>query len=525
MVDIKPSIVLEDSRGNRYFFYYKDSSIYYREVSGTGDRKDTILISQANSDYAAAIDTDDTIYLTCNSRYKGVLLFIYTNNGWKFEPVVNLHNSSNIYIMDMLILNGSIHIFFSKKLPVANMYNVYHIHKSINVQVPYIEYSWRKNSLSEIYSNNLENSYSLLPSKGGIIHYASVWYDGTHYYINYYCYDDSTKYWLQKSLNISYKSQVFIKLMHHNKKINLLCFSNESEASNIHHFLSKYSGASEIDFKELNSSRIDTNGIIPLFYSDDKALQLAWIKDNVFHQYTFDDSSGKWRKAIDLPVTTDININVIKIIRSSSSISITKGYFLLDINYNLSRPIEHTSRNAIEDKPNEKLQTEVSNEVSDYLKQILGEVKALAENVKHLNNRIDSLESNTFVQKAAEEGQKELLQAKSRTAANNASERSLFKKSNFKEKFMKNGSTPSYDSLLLKQESLTTFLGKPEVNKAIDDITQDSKVIGETADNGKQAYVAPNLKSQKASMSNGTDDTEPTEKNNGLIKKLGEFFK
>ncbi|MHB1394670.1 MAG: hypothetical protein ACYCYE_16720 [Clostridia bacterium] len=512
MIDIKPSIVLEDSRGSRYFFYYKDSSIYYREVSGTGDAKDTILISQANSDYTAAIDTDDTIYLTCNSRYKGVLLFIFTNNGWKFEPVVNLHNSSNIYIMDMLVLNGSIHIFFSKKLPVANMYNVYHIHKNINEQVPYIEYSWRKNSLSEIYSHNIENSYSLLPSKGGIIHYACVWYDGTHYYINYYCYDDSTKSWLQKSLNISYKSQVFIKLLHHNKKINLLCFSNDSEASNIHHFSSKSSGAGEIDFKELSNSRVDTNGIIPLFYSDDKALQLAWVKDNAFHQHTFDDSSGKWRKAIDLPVTAETNMQIIKIMRSSSSTSITKGFFLLDNNYNISRPIEHTSRNAVEDKPKEKLQTEVSNEMSDYLKQILGEIKDLTENVKYLNNRIDSLESKTFVLKAAEEEQEELLQSKSRTAANNASERSLLKKSNFKERFLKRGSTPNYDSLLLKQENITTFLGKTGINKAADNIEQESKANVETADNGKQAYVSPDIKSLSAAVDNEAQDTEPAEK-------------
>lgn len=115
MADIKPSIVLEDSRGCKFFFYYRDSSIYYREVSNNGDTKDTILISQANADYAAVIDSDDTIYLICNSRYKGVLLFTYTNNGWKFESVVTLHNSSNIYIMDMLVASGSIHVFFFKE--------------------------------------------------------------------------------------------------------------------------------------------------------------------------------------------------------------------------------------------------------------------------------------------------------------------------------------------------------------------------------------------------------------------------
>ncbi|HYE10368.1 MAG TPA: hypothetical protein VEF53_09330, partial [Patescibacteria group bacterium] len=500
MIDIKPSIVLEDSRGGRYFFYYKDSSIYYREVSSTGDTKDTILISQANIDFTAAIDTDDTIYLTCNSRYKGVLLFIYANNGWKFEPVVTLHNSSNIYIMDMLVLNGSIHIFFSKKLPVANMYNVYHIHKNINEQAPYIEYSWRKNSLSEIYSQNIENSYSLLPSKGGLIHYTCVWYDGTHYYINYYCYDDSTKSWLQKSLNISYKNHVFVKLLQHNKRINLLCFSNEGEASNIHHFTSKSSGAGEIDFKELNNSHVDTSGTTPLFYSDDKALQLAWVKDNSFHQYTFDDSSGRWRKAIDLPVSAEINMLLIKIVRSSSSTSITKGYFLLDKNYNISRPIEHSSRNVLEDKLREKPQAPASTETSDYLKQILGEIKDLSENIKYLNNRIENLESKSFGQKASQEEQTEVHQVKSKAAANVEYERTPLNKSNFKEKFMKSGKTPNYDSLLMKQDSITTFVGKPGVNQTIGDIPYENKAKAEASANEKHAYASPGAASQRSSI-------------------------
>jgi hypothetical protein len=525
MLDIKPSIVLEDSRGNRYFFYYKDSSIYYREVSSIGDAKDTILISQANNDYTAVIDADDTIYLTCNSRYKGVLLFIYANNGWKFEPVVTLHNSSNIYIMDMLVLNGSIHIFFAKKLSVANMYNVYHIHKNINEQTPFIEYSWRKNSLSEIYSQNLENSYSLLPSKGGLIHYASVWYDGAQYYINYYCYDDSTKSWLQKSLNISYKNQVSIKLLHYNKKINLLCFSNENEASNIHHFSSKSSGAGETDFKELNNSRVDTKGITPLFYSDDKAIQLAWVKDKAFIQYTFEDSSGKWKKVIELPVTAEINMQIIKIIRSSSSISITNGYFILDKNYNISRPIEHTTRSIIENKPKEKLQAEASTETSDYLKQILGEIKDLSENVKCLNNRIDSLESKTFVQKAAEEEKMELIPARSRTPMSSDSEVSRLNKSNFKEKFLKSVKSPNYDSLLMKQESITTFVGKPGVNTESGDIHPENKANDAATNNGKQAYVHTGFTSQKASVRNGTPNVETVERNNSLIKRLGEFFK
>lgn len=512
MSDIRPSIVLEDSKGNKYLFYYKDTSIYYREVLSTGDTKDTILISQANTDFAAFIDTDDVVYLICNSRYKGVLLFIYTNLGWKFEAVVNLNTSSNIYIMDMLVQNGSIHIFFSKRLPIANLFNVYHLQKNINEQVSYIEYSWKKNSISEIYSQNIESSFSIIPAKGGIIHYASVWYDGTHYYINYYCYDDTIKYWIHKSLNIAYKNPVSLKLINHNRKINLLCFSNDNEASNIHHFLSKSSGSSEIDFKEVNNAYVDTGGVVPLFYTDDKALQLAWLKDHVFHQYTFDDSSGKWRKAIDLPITTETNIHVFKLIRNSGSISITKGYFLLDKDYIISRPIEHISRNIVEDKPKEKPNAAAAPEVNDYLKQILDEIKGLSDNVQHLNGRLDNLESNTIIKGTSTEIFEDSSPIRSGITNSDFGSK-ILKKSNFKEKFMKNEKVPNYDNLLIKQENITTFIGKPSANKNNGNTLQGSTKNDDISE--KNAFVAPGSRQQKEVSYNGK----------GFLRKIGEFFK
>lgn len=496
MIDIKPSTILVDSKGNRYFFYYKDSSIYYRVVSVAGDIKDTILVSQIYGDYAVTIDTDDIIYLACNSRYKGILLYIYTNNEWKFEPVLNLHNSSNTSIMDIIASDSSIHIFFSKKLPISNMYNVYHIHKSLKDQAPYAEYSWIKNSLSEIYAYNytIENSYSILPLKGGIIHYASVWHDGTHYFINYYCYDDSIKSWIHKSLNISNKNQIFIKLIHHNRKINLLCFSADREANNIHHFIIKSSGAGEIDFKEVNSSRINTNGTIPLFYSDDETLILAWIKDNVFHQYTLDDLSGNWNKTIDLPLTAETNINAVKIIRNQGSVSITRGYFLLDKNYNISMPVGHSSGNARGNMLRAKPLIYSSYEMNEYLRQILDEIKNLTDNIIHINKRIDNLESVAFVQKAAEGTPKELLRARQGTAANVAYEPVTLKKTNFREKFMSNTKIPNYDSLVLQQENVTTFVGQPEENKTNGDYPAEIKADGETAENEQQADVFPDPK-------------------------------
>lgn len=525
MADIKPSIAVEDSKGNKYFFYYKDYSIYYREVINTGDTKDTILISQVNTDFTAAIDSDDTIYLTCNSRYKGVLLFVYVNNSWKFEPVVNLHNSSSIFIMDMVVQNGSVHIFFSKKLPIANMYNVYHIHKDMHEQVPYIEYSWRKNSLSEIYSQSIESSYSILPSKNGIIHYASVWYDGTYHYINYYYYDEATKSWIHKNLNISYKSPVSIKLLLHNKKINLICFSNEGSGNNTHVFINRSSGGSEIDFKEAGSTRIETGSTLPLFYSDDNAMQLAWVREHTYHQYVLDDSSGKWIKAIDLPITAEINLQLIKIIRNKDSVSITKGYFLIDKDYNIVRPVARAAKNAAEDKPAEKPANVAAPETNDYLRQILDEIKDLSENVRSLSIRIDNLENRADVSRASENGTKELIHQRQKYAADSAFPEVKPKKSNFKEKFMKAEKVPNYESLRINQDNITTYVGKPKADTEAQDTQPEQKMIPDAAGGEKQAFVPPISFGQQTVKINKQEEDGAESKDNSLIKKIGEFFK
>lgn len=513
MIDINPSVVIEDSKGNRYFFYYRDSSIYYREVPITGNTKDTILISQANADFAAAIDSDDSIYITCNSRYKGILLFTYINQGWKFESVVNLNNSASIYIMDMLVQNRSVHVFAAKRLPVANLFNVYHLQKNLNEQVTYVEYTWKKNSISEIYSQNIDYSFSIIPSKSGMIHYASVWYDGSSYFINYHCYDESIKYWLHRSLSISFKNQVALKLINHGKRIKLFSYSNDNEAGNIRHFSARSSAGTEIEFKETDNASIDTNGVVPFFFYDDRAIQLAWMKDNVFHQFTYDDSGGKWNKTLDLPINNDTGIHLFKFIRNSGSITITKGYYIIDSYYNIYRPIEHISSSLKVEKPQERPQTPAvaALETNGYLKQILEEIKELAESVQDLNKRMNQLEVGSFTRMQPAE-RNEPVQTSSSSDPAPEYQKSL-KRSNFKERFMKNEKAPSYDKLISKQDNITTFVGKPSKSIGGENTLQekDTKVIGPE----KQAFAS--LESRYVSKT--------SRKSSSLLNKLGEFFK
>ena len=69
---------------------------------------------------------------------------------------------------------------------------------------------------------------------------------------------------------------------------------------------------------------------------------------------------------------------------------------------------------------------------------------------------------------------------------------------------MKNERPPNYESLLMKQENITTYVGKPD-NVKVDSDTEKSG-------SEKQAFVPP-------------DPKEIPYKYNSLMKKIGEFFK
>ena len=98
-----------------------------------------------------------------------------------------------------------------------------------------------------------------------------------------------------------------------------------------------------------------------------------------------------------------------------------------------------------------------------------------------------------------------------------AIEHPILKKSGFKEKFMKSERLPNYESMLKKQENITTYVGKPVAAKPDSDIPQDSE---------KQAFVSPNAADQKNNEDNCAEDSgEIPYKYNSIMKKIEEFFK
>jgi hypothetical protein len=152
-------------------------------------------------------------------------------------------------------------------------------------------------------------------------------------------------------------------------------------------------------------------------------------------------------------------------------------------------------------------------------------MKDLTDNVRHLSSRIDNLESKTYIGKINEEGFKSLPQLKPHAAVNDTLEKSNIKKNNFKEKFMKNINAPNYESLLVKHENVTTYVGKPGVSQNAPDAQQENKSNSEPHSNEKQAYV-----NSVARLQNGKQEkigSRPTPKtiNNSWLRKLGEFFK
>ncbi|MGE5631231.1 MAG: hypothetical protein ACM3TR_09075 [Caulobacteraceae bacterium] len=516
MSDIKPSAVIEDSHGNRYFFYYKDNSICYKEVANSGETKDTILISQVNSDFAVTIDTDNTLYLICNSRYKGLLLFYYNSLGWRFEQVINVHNSSALYLMDILVINSSIHVFFLKKLPIANMHTVYHMIKDANEQNSFPELSWKKSSLSEIYAQNIDNAYSLLHTKNGCLHFSCVWYDGTNYFINYYCYDSSTKAWTYKTLQTAYKSYPYVKLIYHNKNINLLCFISENGNNFVQHFVSKAANSNSIEFKQLYMEKVDTVNIVPVFFYDDKSVHLSWIKDSVYFQYTLDDSAYKWNKNIELPVNSDMSLIYMSILKNSGTVHVNKGYFLIDKSYKIIRPLEINLKNYAVDTPKEKGET-ISNDMNEYAKEILNEIKALSENVKHLSSRLESLEK-TDSRKNYEGNAKQDKVETFNVRQSNTIENQPLKKTAFKEKFMKSNPLPSYESLLEDRNNVSVFASKPGDNK---------KKTAEASQSKKpdDMYSSVPARPTADAKADNIQENPAESKYNNIFKKIGEFFK
>ncbi|HYE80803.1 MAG TPA: hypothetical protein VEG39_01415, partial [Clostridia bacterium] len=175
----------------------------------------------------------------------------------------------------------------------------------------------------------------------------------------------------------------------------------------------------------------------------------------------------------------------------------------------------HASMSSLEEKAKEKLINSVTTETNDYLKQILDQIKDLSDNVKFLNSRIDNLEGRNLVNKGYWGEPEELLPPSPITTANEALVHTSLNKSSFKEKFMKNEKTPNYDNLAIKQENITTFIGKPPANKNTGDTPQEAKAKDEPVSSEKQAYITPDFAGQ---------DGTPY-RSNGLIKKLGEFFK
>jgi hypothetical protein len=523
MIDIKPSAVVIDSQNNKFFFYYKDSSIYCREATNTGEIKDTILVNQVNSDFSVAADMDDNLYLVCNSRYKGIMLFVCTDFGWKFEYVVNTYSSSNIYIMDMFIINGSIHLFFSKKLPLPHSYNIYHISKSLSSQAPYVEPVWKRNSLSEIYSQNLEQSCSVVPGKDYSIHFAGVWHDGANHYINYCFYDDNKKSWLHNSLPMAYKSNVRLFLLYFNEKLSLFCFYNDSNGNNFHHFVNRSTDSSDMDFKHLYSTRIDNLDVISSFYVDKEGIFTEWIKDRIYHCYLFNEASEEWKKEIELPIASDLDLFYLKKIKNDgNSQQSIKGYYILDKNYELIKPLEYISYSTTEIKSTEKLQNSISIDTDEYLKEILEEIRSLSDSMKHLNSRIDNLEGKFVEAESKADKKVSPYMSKKQLPSTNTP----LKKSGFKEKFMNSNNSPTFQSLLMNQESISTFKSVPYSNgcKGSDKANMNRAYVDEkTSEN--RAYVEPASNNKKPPITGDTPIYKSDYKNSSILKKIGEFFK
>jgi hypothetical protein len=257
---------------------------------------------------------------------------------------------------------------------------------------------------------------------------------------------------------------------------------------------------------------------------------MEWIKGHIYYQYVYEESSGKWKKTIELPQAADSDIFYMKTLKNTGGLVYTaRGYYLIDKSYKITKPMEYMARNTQPEKPAEKVaeklaekeDTGIPNENSEYLKQILNEIKNLSDDVRYLNRRIEGLENTSSIKNNAKEENAVRLAPRSVMTQESPS----LKKSSFKEKFMKS-TTPDYKSLMLNQDGISLFESKPSQtpDKPGENIIE-SKSAADAKASENRAFAEPPANKGMAADKNSDAENASEYKYNNVFKKIGEFFK
>ena len=482
--------IIEDSTRNRLLFYYTNASVCCKEISKDGLIKDTVIANQVSENFLAAIDLHDNIYLVCINKDQGLYLFSYENNKWKLDQILNIQGDGIIYLLSLLVHNGSTHIIYAKQMTIANFYNINHLYKPGSPNAYNLSTSWRKNNVGEIYAENIDSAYSAIITKDGIIHLVNEWFDGSKYLINYSWYDNSNDTWRRKAVTSLFKKDIKVSILYEEGILHLLCYSYEDEVSAIFCYTKKENSNRDFEFYCLDKIKTQ-QAISPYFHVEGSAVYISWLNNNRFGQYAMSREQKFWNKKLDNLIEPNDSPIVLEYIRNRKGRALVnkKTYYYIDNKNNISLPYfkeSNTSSSEILDKTVKSS----DNELTKYMPELMEELKSLSEIVKSLSLRMDQIDH-----KKPQEKESRLITTLPKQEFEQKpkiSENSKLKKSSFRDQFM------STNKLLGRPDATALYVppsGMPnpdELSKKEEiEIVENNEARFDEKGLEKQAYAAP----------------------------------
>lgn len=393
MTEKKYKSIIEDSSRNRLFFYYSNASVCCKEISKDGLTKDLVIASQVSENFLAAIDLQDHIYVVCINKDQGLYLFSYENSEWKLDQILNIQGDGGLYLLSLLVHNGSTHIIYAKQMTIANFYNIHHLYKPGNPNVYNLSASWRKNNVGEIYAENIDSAYSSIITKDGIIHLVNEWFDGNKYLINYSWYDNSNDTWKRKTVTSLFKKDIKVSILYEEGILHLLCYSYEDEVSAIFCYTKKENSNRDFEFYCLDKIKTE-QAISPFFHVEGSSVYMSWLYNNRYGQYSMSREQKNWIKKLDNQIDVNDLPMIIEYIRNRKGRALVnkKTYFYIDSKHNIALPY---FKDGITEN-NEALDKTIRSsdyEMTKYMPNLLEELNALSEIVKSLSLRMDQLDN------------------------------------------------------------------------------------------------------------------------------------
>lgn len=427
MYSARLPVVIEDAYNNKYYFGYANSSIICKEISYYGNIKETMLVNQVSEAFLVALDKDNVIYLACHSKNKGIILFTYADKSWLMEEIVYINPTISVCLLDMFIIGKTIHILYATSLPLLNYYNVYHLHDMSG--------SFKKSSISEIYSEDLERSFCAALIKDSLMSFIGIWNDGRSNILNYYHYDFEADTWTSSKVAVLSNSNIRVDLLVHGTRFHLLCHAFEDNLTILFYFTKKALDTDSFEFISMSKFELDERDQKPVFYFHEDQLYAEWLNEKALYRMQFTAETRNWSEQIIIPFDSP-PIAVKHLKTTSSGIISGLRYAYIDGNMNINtveyemKPVEEDDQSEIQSEP---LKIQSMDELIPYL---VKQISTLTEDIKtiqtKLNQKPEKMENIQEVHTSANE------------VRENASAKGGYtQNSKFRENFMNNRMTTS----------------------------------------------------------------------------------